>query len=156
MTMPAAYTPIHHVPARRSQYAASLLHIPGEKVAKTVTLRAGNRILLAVLPSYRVNLEKLATVVGESVRLIDEQECYRLFPDCQPGVVPPFGELYGLPLYLDQTLAETPEIVFSGELSRMAFAWAIPISCMWSSFGSARSRKRRISEKGHSAGFPCS
>jgi Ala-tRNA(Pro) deacylase len=111
----AAYTPIHHIPARSSQYAASLLHIPGKQIAKTVALRASNRILLAVLPaSYHVNLEKLATVVREPVKLINEQECSRLFPDCQPGVVPPFGELYGLPVYLDQTLAETPEIVFSG------------------------------------------
>lgn len=111
----AAYAPIHHAPARSSQYAASLLHTPGKRVAKTVALRAGNQILLAVLPaSYHVNLEKLATLVGGPVRLLNEQECYRLFPDCQPGVVPPFGELYGLPVYLDQTLAEMPEIVFSG------------------------------------------
>jgi Ala-tRNA(Pro) deacylase len=115
----AAYTPIRHVPARSSQYAASLLHIPGKQVAKTVALRAGKQILLAVLPaSYHVNLEKLATVADGPVKLIDEQECYRLFPDCQPGAVPPFGELYGLPVYLDQTLAEAPEIVFSaGTLS---------------------------------------
>jgi prolyl-tRNA editing enzyme YbaK/EbsC (Cys-tRNA(Pro) deacylase) len=39
----AAYTPIHHIPARSSQYAASLLHIPEKQIAKTVVLRAGNR-----------------------------------------------------------------------------------------------------------------
>jgi Ala-tRNA(Pro) deacylase len=130
MTMPArlkahleqahvSYTRIPHVPARSSQYAASLLHVPGKEVAKTVALRAGKQVLLAVLPaSYHVDLEKLAGVVDTPVKLIEERECNQLFPDCQPGAVPPFGELYGLPVYLDETLADAPEITFSaGTLS---------------------------------------
>ncbi len=115
----AAYTPILHAPARSSQYAASLLHIPGREVAKTVVLRAGKQLLLAVLPaSYHINMDKLASVVGAAARPIDEQECYQLFPDCEHGAVPPFGELYGLPIYLDETLADAREIIFSaGTLS---------------------------------------
>ncbi|MBZ5659356.1 MAG: YbaK/EbsC family protein [Acidobacteriia bacterium] len=114
-----SYTRIPHIPARSSQYAASLLHVPGREVAKTVALRAGKQVVLAVLPaSYRVDLEKLAGLVGAPVQLIGEEECSELFPDCQSGAVPPFGELYGLPVYLDEALAEDPEIVFSaGTLS---------------------------------------
>jgi len=108
------YSRVAHIPARSSQYAASLLHVPGKIVAKTVVLRAGKQVLLAVLPaSHHVDLEKLAGVVGTPVQLIEEQECYQLFPDCQHGAVPPFGELYGLPVYLDETLADAPEIIFS-------------------------------------------
>jgi Ala-tRNA(Pro) deacylase len=107
------YSVLSHVPARSSQYAASLLHVPGKEIAKTVVLRAGERSLLAVLPSsYHINLEKLAAVVGAQVELVEEQECYKLFPDCQPGAVPPFGEIYGLPVYMEIALAEDPEIVF--------------------------------------------
>ena len=115
----ASYAPVTHVPARSSQYAASVLHVPGKDVAKTVVLRSGAQILLAVLPaSYHVNLHKLAATVGAPVELVDERECYKLFPDCQSGAVPPFGELYGLPVYLDEALAEDPEIIFSaGTLS---------------------------------------
>jgi Ala-tRNA(Pro) deacylase len=115
----AAYFPIHHTPARSSQYTASLLHVPGKHVAKTVALRAGEQILLAVLPaSYHVNVEKLGAAVGGPVKLIDEEECYQLFPDCQPGAIPPFGELYGFPVYLDAALAQVREIIFSaGTLS---------------------------------------
>jgi len=110
----ASYTRVAHIPARSSQYAASLLRVPGKEVAKTVVLRAGKQVLLAVLPaSHHVDLEKLAGVVGTPVKLIEEQECYQLFPDCQHGAVPPFGELYGLPVYLDETLADAPEIIFS-------------------------------------------
>lgn len=110
----AAYVPMSHIPARSAQYAASLLHVPGRQVAKTVALRAGKQILLAVLPaSYHLNLEKLATKLGTPVDLIEERECYRLFPDCQPGTVPPFGELYNLPVYMDSSLVAAPEIIFS-------------------------------------------
>jgi Ala-tRNA(Pro) deacylase len=115
------YSPVVHEPARSSQYAASLLHVPGKQVAKTVVLRAGKQTLLAVIPaSYHVNPNKLAAVmrVEVPVKLLEEEECYKLFPDCQPGAVPPFGELYGLPVYLDEALAEDPEIIFSaGTLS---------------------------------------
>jgi Ala-tRNA(Pro) deacylase len=115
------YSPVVHEPARSSQYTASLLHVPGKRVAKTVVLRAGEQVLLAVIPaSYHVNPNRLAAVMGAKapVKLVEEAECYTLFPDCQPGAVPPFGELYGLPVYLDEALAEDPEIIFSaGTLS---------------------------------------
>ena len=105
---------LSHVPTYSAQYAASVMHVPGKEVAKTVVLRAGKNILLAVLPaSYQIDLEKLSAVVGSRVRLVDENECNRLFPDCEPGVFPPFGELYGLPVYLDTALAEDPEIILS-------------------------------------------
>jgi Ala-tRNA(Pro) deacylase len=108
------YTPVSHVPTMGSQYAAMVLHVPGKEVAKTVALRAGKENILAVLPaSYRINLEKLSAIIGKPVALLEENKCDKLFPDCEPGAVPPFGELYGMPVYLDEALAEDPEIIFS-------------------------------------------
>ncbi|MBZ5699263.1 MAG: YbaK/EbsC family protein [Acidobacteriia bacterium] len=144
------YSLVSHVPARSSQYAASLLHLPGKEVAKTVVLRAGKRFLLAVLPgSYHINLEKLAVVVGAPVELVGEQECHKLFPDCQPGAVPPFGEVYGLPVYLDDALSENPEIIFcAGTLTesiRMRYAdlvrLAIPRICSFAERGEIAGEK---------------
>jgi Ala-tRNA(Pro) deacylase len=109
-----SYSPVSHVPTSGSQYAAMVLHVPGKVVAKTVALRAGNQNILAVLPaSYHINLKKLAGIVGQPVGLLGENECDELFPDCEPGAVPPFGELYHVPVYLDEALAEDPEIIFS-------------------------------------------
>jgi Ala-tRNA(Pro) deacylase len=109
-----SYAAILHLPTRRAQYTASILHVPGKEVAKTVVFRTGKKHLLAVLPaSYHVNLKKLTTVVGAPIRLSDELECNRLFPDCDAGAIPPFGELYGLPVYMDEALADNPEIVFN-------------------------------------------
>lgn len=109
-----SYSPISHVPTRSPQYAGAVMYAPGEKVAKTVVLRGGEKNLLAVLPaSYHINLKKLSVLVGAPVGLLEEKECNKLFPDCEPGAVPPFGELYRLPVYLDEALAEDPKIIFS-------------------------------------------
>jgi len=125
MTMPArlkshldqskiSYSQISHIPTYTAQGAASVMHVPGKEVAKTVVVRAGEKTLLAVLSaSFHVNLNKLASIVGCDVRLATESECYASFPDCEPGAVPPFGELYGLPVYMDEALADDPEIIFS-------------------------------------------
>jgi Ala-tRNA(Pro) deacylase len=125
MTMPArlkshldeahvSYKPIVHAPTQTTQSAARVMHAPGKEVAKTVVLRGGEKNLLAVLPaSYHVNLKKISGLIGTPVGLLAESECGKLFPDCESGAVPPFGELYRLPVYLDEALAEDPEIIFS-------------------------------------------
>ena len=109
-----SYSPIYHIPTRAAQFTAAVLHVPGKEVAKTVVFRAGNAPLLAVLPaSCHVNLKKLEVGVGSPVQLLDKQECSKLFPDCEDGAIPPFGEFYGLPVYMDEALADNPEIIFN-------------------------------------------
>lgn len=109
-----AYSAVSHVPTQLAQFTASMIHVPGKKVAKTVVLRSGWRMFLAVLPaSYRINFSRLAAIIGAPVQLVEEQEYKRLFPDCERGAIPPFGELYGLPVFLDETLAEDPQIIFN-------------------------------------------
>jgi Ala-tRNA(Pro) deacylase len=108
------YSMIFHAPADSAQIAASEMHLPGKEVAKAVALQAGDREILAVLPaSYRINFEKLSAMVGAPVRLMAEETFSDLFPDCERGVISPFGELYGVPVYLDEALAEDPEIILS-------------------------------------------
>lgn len=94
----------------------------GKEVAKTVAVCAGKRVLLGVLlASSQINLEKLSSIVGEKVVLMGEQECNETFPDCEAGAIPPFGELYGVPVYMEKALAEDPEIVLgAGTLSESA------------------------------------
>jgi Ala-tRNA(Pro) deacylase len=108
------YSMIFHAAADSAQMAASAMHLPGKEVTKAVALQAGNREILAVLPaSHRINFEKLSAIVGATVRLMDEEAFSELFPDCERGVIPPFGELYGVPVYLDEALAEDPQIILS-------------------------------------------
>lgn len=108
------YSMIFHAPADSAQMAASAMHLPGKTVAKAIALRAGEHEILAVLPaSHRINFEKLSAIAGAEVRLLDEETFSELFPDCERGVISPFGELYGVPVYLEEALAEDPEIILS-------------------------------------------
>jgi Ala-tRNA(Pro) deacylase len=115
------YTLMSHSPAYTAQASAATLHIPGKELAKTVVLRSGEKTVLAVLPaSYHVNLKRLAGLTGGSLRLASEQEFAGLFPDCEPGAMPPFGNLYSLATYVDESLAADEEIVFNAGTHRDA------------------------------------
>jgi len=93
------------------------MQISGKEIAKTVVLRAGaqgEETILAVLPGSRhVKLDKLAAAIGKPVRLASEAEFASLFPDCELGAMPPFGALYNLPVYVDESLAKDAEVVFN-------------------------------------------
>lgn len=109
-----SYTPMVHTTAFTSQGAAATMKVSGKELAKTVVVRAGDFTVLAVLPAaHHASLEKLGHVLGKPVRLATEQEFGELFPDCELGAMPPFGELYGLPIYVDKSLAADEEIVFN-------------------------------------------
>ena len=108
------YSMIFHAATDSAQMVASTMLLPGKTVAKAIALRAGGREILAVLPaSHRINFEKLSAIAGADVRLMDEETFSELFPDCERGVISPFGELYGVPVYLDEALAKDPEIILS-------------------------------------------
>src|SRR5579859_7489399 len=86
------YSMIFHPPADSAQMAASAMHLSGETVAKAIALRAGEHEILAVLPaSYRIDFEKLSAIAGAEVWLLDEETFSELFPDCERGVISPFG-----------------------------------------------------------------
>jgi Ala-tRNA(Pro) deacylase len=110
------FEPLLHRPASSSTKRAGSVHVPGRTVAKAVLVKAGDCFLLAVLPSTsRIDLAQLSEVVGEpasQVRLATPDELFELFLDCEPGVVPPFGRLYGLKTLVDSGLTHSSEIVF--------------------------------------------
>src|SRR5258708_15942259 len=80
----------------------------------TAVVRAGKQRVLAVIPSqYNVDLKRFARLIGEPVSLEAADDFKWLFPDCALGSIPPFGNLYGLPTYVDRSVARNQEIVFS-------------------------------------------
>jgi len=108
------------LPHRRTYTAnrmAQALHIKGGHVAKTVLVRTGSGHVLAVLPAtHHIDLEQLGDDLGEErVELASEEEMDRLFPDCERGVMPPFGSLYRLPTIMDESLTEDRNIVFEAQ-----------------------------------------
>ncbi len=122
------YVAISHSKAYTAQGIAAIAHISGRELAKTVIVKLDGDLAMAVLPaSYQVDLEALRRHTGvREAALATESEFKRHFPDCQTGAMPPFGNLYGIPVYVDETLVEDREIAFNAgshyELLKMAYA----------------------------------
>jgi len=123
------YESLSHSTTYTAQGTAAVMQISGKDVAKTVVVRAGTageETILAVLPGSRhAKLDKLSAAIGKPVRLATELEFSDLFPDCELGAMPPFGALYNLPVYVDESLAKDKEIVFNAgthhDAVRMAY-----------------------------------
>jgi Ala-tRNA(Pro) deacylase len=104
----------HHARAITAQEVAATEHVPGRMFAKVVMVLAEEKMVMLVLPApHHVNPEKAAQALGiGEVDLADEESFEDTFPDCEVGAMPPFGNLYGVPVYADRSLAEDEMIVF--------------------------------------------
>jgi Ala-tRNA(Pro) deacylase len=121
------YVTIKHSLAYTAQEIAASAHIPGKEVAKTVIVKVGDDMAMAVLPaSQKISFERLKEAAGaDQVGLATESEFKALFPGCEVGAMPPFGNLYDVDVYVDQSLAEDEEIAFNAgshtELIRLSY-----------------------------------
>jgi len=121
------YLVISHSVAYTAQGIAAVTHTPGRELAKTVMVMIDGRLAMAVVPaSCRVDLARLKRHLRvDSVELATEAEFRDQFPDCETGAMPPFGNLYGMDVFADQSLALDKEIAFNAgshrELVRMSF-----------------------------------
>jgi Ala-tRNA(Pro) deacylase len=107
------YEILHHPEAVTAQRIAQAEHVKGRHHAKVVMIKSGEQRLMAVLPAdHQIDLEKVEKVIGKTASLDSEKEFKSLFPDCAIGAMPPFGNLYGLPTYVDKSLAAQDYIVF--------------------------------------------
>jgi Ala-tRNA(Pro) deacylase len=97
----------HHPVAYTAQRVADSEHLPGKLLAKVVVVVADEKLAMLVRPApARADWAWVAAVVGtEEVRLAHESEFARAFPDCEVGAMPPFGNLYDLPTFVDEQLA---------------------------------------------------
>lgn len=109
-----AFEEQEHRPAYTAQEVAAAEHVPGRSLAKVVMVFGDDRLVMLVVPaSHRVDLDRAAAALeAEKVRLAKEQEFAGYFPDCEPGAMPPFGKLYGVPVYVDRSLGESETVVF--------------------------------------------
>lgn len=110
----SAYATQHHRQALSPQEVETELHEKACRAAKTVVAQADNRLILLVVPAAEsVSLRRVAELVGaKAVALAGETDCAHYFPDCEFGAVPPFGHLYDVPVYLDETLAQASKLIF--------------------------------------------
>jgi Ala-tRNA(Pro) deacylase len=122
------YIVITHSKAYTSQGIAASAHISGNELAKTVMLKKDGELCMAVLPaSKQVNLAVFAKLTdSKDVSLASERDFKDRFPDCELGAMPPFGNLYGIRVYTDASLARDKEIAFNAgshlELIKLAYS----------------------------------
>ena len=122
------YVVISHSPAFTAQEIAARAHIPGKELAKTVIVKIDDRLAMAVLPaSQKVDLQELQQAIGSGRIEIAKEETFRSrFPECDLGAMPPFGNLYGMDVYVADNLGEDEEIAFNAgsftELIKLAYS----------------------------------
>jgi Ala-tRNA(Pro) deacylase len=128
-TAGVAFETLPHREAFTAQGVAAAAHVSGWKLAKVLVVRSpGDEPVMVVLPaSCRLDPAALAQVLGKpGVSLLPESELAALFPDCEAGAMPPFGQPYGLPVWVDACFPKSSELAFQAgnhhEVVRMRYA----------------------------------
>ncbi len=109
------YVTIAHSPAHTAREVATAAHIPGKEMAKTVMVKIDGEMAMVVLPaSMNVDFARLLDATGaQEVELAKEHEFKDLFPGCELGAMPPFGNLFGMRTLVAEELTEDEEIAFN-------------------------------------------
>lgn len=121
------YVSISHSKAFTAMEVAESAHVQGKEMAKTVVVNLDGKTAMAVLPAtQKVDLDLLRKGTGaSSVELAQEQDFRGDFPGCEVGAMPPFGNLYGMSVFVEPRLAADQEIAFNAgshtELIRMTY-----------------------------------
>jgi Ala-tRNA(Pro) deacylase len=122
------YVTVSHSPAFTAQEIAASAHVPGKDLAKTVMVKLDGRMAMVVLAAPdKVSAVRLRDLTGASdVELATEREFAELFPNCEVGAMPPFGNLWGMDTFADAHLSEDETIIFNAgshtELVKLAYA----------------------------------
>ena len=121
------YEIVHHPVAFTAQELAAIEGVKGHEHAKVVMAKAGGEVLMLVVPAdHRVNWERLGELIGQVPGLAAEADFKALFPDCEIGTMPPFGQLYGVTMWVDCRFMLGPRFVFEAgthsDAIKMAYA----------------------------------
>lgn len=110
-----SYVTIPHSTTYTAQETAASAHVRGIEFAKTVIVKIDGRLAMAVLPAqYKINLGLLKRELdAKCVELALEEDFRGLFPGCETGAMPPFGNLYGMEVYVEDSLLDDKEITFN-------------------------------------------
>ncbi|HEU5161768.1 MAG TPA: YbaK/EbsC family protein [Thermoanaerobaculia bacterium] len=123
-----AYSVVKHAPAFTAQETAATAHVPGREMAKAVIVKVDGRLVMTVLPASRMlDVDHFRAVTrAKKMQLATEEECARRCRGTEVGAMPPFGNLYKMETWVDETLSDDEEIAFNAgthtELIRMRFS----------------------------------
>ncbi len=109
------YNVISHPPAFSAQKIAAAAHVRGREMAKIVMVKLEGKLAMTVVPAdCSLDIDHFRTATGiDDVEMASEVEFKDRFPDCEGGAMPPFGNLYGLPVFVADALARLEHIAFN-------------------------------------------
>lgn len=109
------YDEMAHPRTETSSRTAQVAHVPGRLLAKSVVVHHELGYAIAVVPSsHRVELETLQALLGKRLGLAAENEIAKVFDDCDLGAIPPIGAAYGVPVVVEESLVDAPDVYFEG------------------------------------------
>lgn len=121
------YLSIKHSPSYTAQEIAASAHVPGKLMAKTVIVKLDGTMAMVVEPAnHKVNFDHLKkSLRAKDVALASESEFQNRFPECELGAMPPFGNLYGMDVFIIESLTTDDQILFNAgthtELIKMSY-----------------------------------
>jgi Ala-tRNA(Pro) deacylase len=109
------YELIEHDPAFTAHDVARTSRVPENEMAKTIIVRTDSGFWMAVLRAdQNIDMSALRKMLHvKELHLANEEDLNYLFPSCQVGAMPPFGNLYNVPVILDALLATDEHIAFN-------------------------------------------
>ncbi len=109
------YLLIQHSLAFTAVDIAKSVHMHSRDMAKTVIVKVAGEFAMVVVPAnYKVDLNGLQEALKtDDITLATEVEFFKLFPDCEVGAMPPFGNLYDMDVYVAESLTEDEYIAFN-------------------------------------------
>ena len=109
------YQVLEHDLAYTAAEIAEAMHLPGHQMVKSVVVNGDGKWMLCVLSAtHKIDFAKLKQAFSfEEVSLANEGKVASLFPGCDVGAMPPFGQLAGIPVYVDINLKENETIAFN-------------------------------------------
>ena len=129
-----SYEVYNHALAYTAQEIAAKQHFSGREMAKVVMIDVDGTLVMGVIPgSRKISLEMVRASLGaKKARLASEDQFISRFPDCEIGAMPPFGNLFGLKVYVDPALEQDEYIYFNAgnhvqtvRLKYADFAWVV-------------------------------
>lgn len=110
----------HHAETVTAQETAAAEHVPGRNFVKVVMVKVADRLAMVCIPAHhRADMASISWMArGKPVQLAQEMDFVDVFDDCEPGAMPPFGNLYGVPVYMDVALDDDEYLVFNGGTHR--------------------------------------
>jgi len=121
------YVSIYHSSAYTAQETAECAHISGQEMAKVVIVKIDDKFAMVVLPApEHIDMELLKDAIdADNIALASEQEFSKLFPGCEVGAMPPFGNFYDIDVYIDEDITGDEKIAFNAgshtELIELAY-----------------------------------